>query len=189
MDTVHVVLSVHVCTNVYPEFLLYSNVHHLMRPFENPLLLLLLSSSSSSSSSSSMLTYVFGVHLEDECCRVSIQFCNGSVLAGNGISSVGVSSSSEELKVVKCHTGLQCDCLVPVLHGVTSSKEAFSTLETWWILEVLLSGVGMLKFLLPLLYPLSSNASLLSNAALSLVTKQPKNISSDYCHSRCVDVK
>ena len=95
-----------------------------------------------------------------------LQWC-GAVLAGKGISSVGVSSSSEELN----HTGLQCDSLVPVLHSVAGSKEAFLTLEMWWILEVLLSGVGMLKFSLPLLYPSSSNMSLLLNAALRVVTK------------------
>ena len=86
------------------------------------------------------------MHLEDGCCRVSIWFCNGAVLAGEGISSVGVSSSLEKLKVKHHCTGLQCDSPVPVLHSVTGSEEAFSTLETWWILEVLLSGVGMLKF-------------------------------------------
>ena len=62
--------------------------------------------SSFSSSSFSRLTYVFRVHLQGGHCRVSMWFCNHAVLAGNGISSVGVSSSSEELKV-KCHcTGL-----------------------------------------------------------------------------------
>ena len=131
MDIFHEVLSVHVSTNVYPEFLPYSNVHHLVRPFENP-----------HSSSSSRLTYVFKVHLEDGCCRVFMWFCNGAVLAGNGISSVGVSSSSEELKVKCHHSGLQCNCLVSVLHSVTGSKDIFLTLETWWMLEVLLSGVG-----------------------------------------------
>ena len=125
LDIVRVVLSFHVCTNVYPEFLPYSNVQHLGRLLE-----------SSSSSSSSRLTYVFRVYLEDGCCRVSMWFCNGAVLAGKGILSVGMSSSLEKLKVKHHCTCLRCDCLVPVLHGVTGyqSKEAFSTLETWCIL-------------------------------------------------------
>ena len=87
------------------------------------------------------------------------------------MSTVRLSSSLEELKVKCCCTGLWCDCLVPVLCGVAGSKEMFSSLKTWWILEVHLSGVGMLKFLLPLLYPLPCNASLLSNAAFSVVMK------------------
>ena len=66
----------------------------------------------------------------------------------------GVLSSSEDLKLNQHHTGLQCDWLVPALHGVAGSKE-----------------MGMLKFSLPLSYPSSSNASLLSNAALSVITK------------------
>ena len=41
IDIVHVVLSVHVCTNVCLEFLLYPNVHHLVGLFGSPLLLLL----------------------------------------------------------------------------------------------------------------------------------------------------
>ena len=57
--------------------------------------------------------------------------------------------------------------------GVAGSKEIFLSLETWWILEVLLRGVGMLKISLPLSYPSSSKASLLSKAAFSVVTKQP----------------
>ena len=40
MDTVHAVLNVHVCTNVYPKFLLYSNGHLLTRLLGSPLLLL-----------------------------------------------------------------------------------------------------------------------------------------------------
>ena len=76
-----------------------------------------------------------------------------------------------------------------MLCGVTGSKEMFSLLETWWILEVLLRGVGMLKFSLALLYPSSSNMSLLSNTALSVVMRQPNKASSDYWHSNCVDVE
>ena len=82
-----------------------------------------------------------------------------------------LSSSSELLNDNQQHTGLQCDWLVPVLHGVVGSKEVLSSLETWWILGLHLRGVGMLKFSLPLLYPSSSNASLLSKAALSVVMK------------------
>ena len=70
------------------------------------------------------------VYLEDGCCKVSTWYstCNDAVLAGEGISSVGVSSSLEKLKVKHLHTGLQCDSLVPVLHGATGagSKDAFS---------------------------------------------------------------
>ena len=76
-----------------------------------------------------------------------------------------------------------------MLHGVTGSKEMFSSLETWCILEVLLSGVGMLKFSLPFSYPSSPNASLLSNAALRVVMKPPNKTSSDCWHSKCVDVE
>ena len=38
MGTVHAVVNVHVYTNVYLEFLLWSNGHLLMKLFENPLL-------------------------------------------------------------------------------------------------------------------------------------------------------
>ena len=110
-------------------------------------------SSSMSSPFASRVTYVFRVHLEGDCWKASVWYCTGSVLFGDGISSIGVSSSSssEELKVRHLHTGLQCDSLVPVLHGITGcgSKDAFLTLEMWWILEVLLSGVCMLKFCYP----------------------------------------
>ena len=74
---------------------------------------------------------------------------------------------------------LQCDWLVPVLHGVDGSKEMFLSLETWWNLEVLLGELGMLKFLLPLSYPSSSNMSLFSNAALSVVMKRLNKTTSD----------
>ena len=129
------------------------------------------------------------VHLEDSCCRKSMGFCNGAMLEGNGLSTVRVSSSSEELKVNQHLTSLQYDWLVPVLCGVAGSKEMFSSLGTWCILEVLLRGASMLKFSLPLLYPSSSNVSLLSNAALSVVMKQLNKTSSDYWCSRCVDVE
>ena len=95
------------------------------------------------------------------------------------MSTVEMSSSSELLKVNRHHTGLQCDWLVLMLCGVVGSKEMFSSLGTLWILDVLLRGVGMLKFSLPLSYPLSSNASLLSKAALSVVTNQLNKTSSD----------
>ena len=39
MDIVHVVVNVHVCINVYPEFLPYSNDHLPRKLVENPLLL------------------------------------------------------------------------------------------------------------------------------------------------------
>ena len=40
MDVVHVEVNVHVCINVYLEFLPYSNGHLLRKLFGNPLLLL-----------------------------------------------------------------------------------------------------------------------------------------------------
>ena len=71
-------------------------------------------------------------------------------MQGEGASSSEVSTSSEELYVNHLHTGLRQDSLV--LHGVAGvgSNEAFSTLDTWCIFDVLLSGVGMLKFSEPL---------------------------------------
>ena len=87
------------------------------------------------------------------------------------MSIAELSSSSELLNDNWHHTGLQCDWLVAVLHGVEESKEMLSSLEMWWILGVCLRGVGMLKFSLPFSHPLSSNVSLLSKAALSVVTK------------------
>ena len=61
-----------------------------------------------------------------------------------------VSSPSNELYVSLLHAGLSCGSLV--LHDVTGigSKEAFLTLEMWWILDVCQRGVGMLKFSEPL---------------------------------------
>ena len=87
------------------------------------------------------------------------------------MSTAELSSLSELLNDNWQHTGLQCDWLVAVMHGVEGSKEMFSSLETWWILGVHLRGVGMLKFSLPLSYPSSSKVSLLSKAALSMVMK------------------
>ena len=145
---------------------------------------------SSSSLSSSRSSHMVRVHLECGCCTKSMGFCKGTVLEGDELSTVEVSSSSsEELKVRWCHTGLLCDLLVCVLCGVTGLKEMFSSLETWQILEVLLRGVGILKFSLPLSYPSSSNVSLLSNAALNVVMKQSNKTSSDWWHSKCVDVE
>ena len=51
------------------------------------------------------------------------------MVEGDGLPTVHLSSSSEELKVNQCHTGLHCDWLVPVLHGVAGSKETFSSLD------------------------------------------------------------
>ena len=123
-----------------------------------------------SSSSSSRSSHMGRVHLEGGCCRKSMGFCNGAMPEGNELSTVRV-SSSEELEVNQCCTGLQCDWLVPVLHGIAGSKEMFSSFETWCILEVVLRGVGMLKFsYYHSCIPSPSNVSLLSNAALSVVT-------------------
>ena len=58
------------------------------------------------------------VHLEGGCCRKTAGFCNGAILEGDGLSTVKVSLSSEELKVNQHCTGLHCDWLTPVLHGV-----------------------------------------------------------------------
>ena len=87
------------------------------------------------------------------------------------MSTVELPSSSELLNDNWHLTGLQCDWLAAVLHGVEGSKKMLSSLETWWILGVHLREVAMLKFSLPLSYPLSSNASLLSKAVLSMVMK------------------
>ena len=94
---------------------------------------------------------MFRVYLVCDCCGKSMGFCNGSMLEGGGLSTVEVSSSSGVLKVNQCHTGLGCHWLVCILYSVAGSKEMFSSLETWWIPEVLLRGVGMLKFSLPLI--------------------------------------
>ena len=175
MDTVHALLNVHVYIKVSLGFLpilQWSSSNETVWK-------------SSCSSSSSRSSYMGRVHLECGCCRKSMGFCNGAMLEGNGLSTVRVSSSSEELKANQCHTGLWCGWLVPVLHGIAGSKETFSSLETWWILEVFLRGVGVLKFSLPLSYPSSSNASLYSSAALRVVMKCPNKTSSDCWHSRC----
>ena len=124
------------------------------------------------------------VHLEGGCCGKSTGFCSGTVLEGNGMSTVEMSSSLELLKDNWHHTGLWHDLLVPMLHRVVGSKE-MSSLDTYWILAVHLRGVGMLKSSLLLSQPLSSDVSLLSNAALSMVMKQLNKTSSDCWHSRC----
>ena len=49
------------------------------------------------------------VHFEGGCCRKTTGFCNGAILEGEGMSSVGMSSSSEELKFNQCCTGLWYD--------------------------------------------------------------------------------
>ena len=112
--------------------------------------------SSSSSSSSSRSSHMSRVQIGGGCCRKATGFFTDAILGDKGLSTVRVSSSSEELKVNHHGTGLQCDWLTPVPCGVARSKETFSSLETWCILEVLLSGVGMLKFhyLSHILHPL-----------------------------------
>ena len=77
MGIVHVVLNVHVCINVCPEFLPQSNGHLPMKLFQNPLL-----------SSSRLSSHMGRVHLEDGCCRKSTGFCNGAMLEGDGLSTV-----------------------------------------------------------------------------------------------------
>ena len=89
------------------------------------------------------------VYMECGCCGKSMGFCSGTVLEGNGMSTVEMSSSSELLKDNWHHTGLQHGWLVSMLCGVLGSKEMLS-LDTWWILGGHLRGVGMLKFSLPL---------------------------------------
>ena len=56
----------------------------------------------------------------------------------------GVLSASDELNDSHLHTGLGGVC--NVFCGVTGSRliEACLMLETWWILVILLSGVGKL---------------------------------------------
>ena len=132
--------------------------------------------------------HIVRMYLECGCCEKSTGLCGGAVPEGNGMSMAEPSSSSELLKDNQCHTGLHHDWLVTVLHGVVGLKEMLSSLETWWILQVHLRGVGMLKVLLPLSYPSSSNACVLSKAALSVVTKQLNKTSSNCWHSRCIDV-
>ena len=56
-------------------------------------------------------------------------FCAGTVLEGDGMSVVKISSSSELLKDNWHCTGLWHDLLVPVLCGVVGSKEMMSSLE------------------------------------------------------------
>ena len=87
------------------------------------------------------------------------------------MSTAELSSSSELLNDNWWCTGLQHDWLVAVVCGVEGLKEMFPSLETWWILGVHLTGVGMLTFSFPLSYPSSSKVSLLSKAALSMITK------------------
>ena len=142
-----------------------------------------------SSYSSSWSSHMGKVHFEGGCCRKATGFCNGAILEGYLLLTVRMSSSSGELKVNWHCTDLWCDWLVPVLCGVAGSKEAFSSLKMWCILEVLLSGMGMLKFSLQLSYPSSSNMSLLLNAALRVVTKWPNKTSTDCWHSRRVGVE
>ena len=86
------------------------------------------------------------VYLGCSCCQKSVGLCGNVVLEGYGVSTEELSSSSEVLKVNRWCTGLQCDWLVPVLHGVTGSREMCSLLRTWWIFNVLLREEGMLKF-------------------------------------------
>ena len=105
---------------------------------------------SSSSSSSSRSSHIVRVHLECGCCGKSMGFCSSTVLEGDGMSTVEISSPSELLKDNWNHTGLWHDWLVPMLHGVVGSKEMLSSLDTWWILGIHQMGVGMLKFSLPL---------------------------------------
>ena len=91
------------------------------------------------------------VHLGDSDHGSCAWYCTCGAWQGGGTLSSVVSSSSEDLYVNLLHTGLRHNSLE--LHGIagTGSKEAFSMLEMWWILDVLQSGVGMLKFSEPLM--------------------------------------
>ena len=66
-------------------------------------------------------------------------------------------------------TGLQCDWLVLVLHGV--GVQMLISLKTWRMLEVYLRGVGMLKFSLPLSYPLSSDTKFSFKGGIKCIHK------------------
>ena len=51
-----------------------------------------------------------------------MSLCGDAVWKGDGMSTAELSSSSEVLKVNWHHTGLQCDWMVPMMHGVIGSK-------------------------------------------------------------------
>ena len=84
MDIVHVVVNVHVCINVYLEFLPYSNGPLSRKLFENLLLLFL---------------HHLGHHiwvrdtLKVAAVEKATGFCHGAILEGKGLSTVRVSSS------------------------------------------------------------------------------------------------
>ena len=115
MGVVHVVRHGHEYIKFCQGFLPYPNVHHQGGTVWK--------SSSMSSSSVSMVTYVCRMHLEGKCWKVSVWCCTGSALCGDGVSSIGVSSSSssEELKVRHLCTSLQGNFLIPLLCGMTES--------------------------------------------------------------------
>ena len=58
-------------------------------------------------------------------------------------------------------------------------NEAYSMMETWWILGVFLNGVGKSTVSEPLSWPSSASDSCWSKAAFSAITKCPNSILSD----------
>ena len=76
----------------------------------------------SSSSSSSRSLHIVRMHMECSCCVKSMCLCHDAVLDGNGVSTAQLLPSLEVLKVSQQHTGLWCDWVVLMLHGVTGSK-------------------------------------------------------------------
>ena len=85
-------------------------------------------------------------HLKSSSSSSSSRYSGvlAGVALGVGEVTPGMFSSSDELNDSHLHTGLGGVC--NVVHGVTGSgsNKAWSMLETWWILDIFLSGVGKL---------------------------------------------
>ena len=82
------VMNVHGYIDACQGFPSYPNVHHQVGLFGSPLSLPF--------SSASRATYAFQVYLEDGCWKASTSCGTGGVLSGDGISLVGLSTSSSE---------------------------------------------------------------------------------------------